>query len=248
VRFKQTVENSMNMKNLLKYSTVAGAVMALAGSAFAVPTLTISDGLDSITLSSAVLTGTGTFTDIASSYTQNGGNISFDGTVGGWTLDVTVAAGNPPGSTPPGGTAAHPIIDLNSGNDSFTGSGGTLTIKYTDDNSVGGGLGPTIGSILTGAGGTQSSGWKQTIVTYVNGSQVGTGSSSTSPWGVSYSSPINQPVQGYSLGIAEVITASGTGSWSGDNSLSTVPDGGLTVALLGSALTGVALLRRKLGC
>ena len=59
------------------------------------------------------------------------------------------------------------------------------------------------------------------------------------------------PVSLTSYGLVLDFTFSGSGvapgsSYSLDGSLSSVPDGGMTLMLLGSALSGLALLKKKL--
>ena len=63
------------------------------------------------------------------------------------------------------------------------------------------------------------------------------------------SSMTGGPINLSSYSLDEVVTLTGVAggdSYSIDASLETVPDGGMTLVLLGSALSGLALLKKKL--
>lgn len=232
------------MKNLLKYSAVAGAAIALAGSAFAVPTLVITDGtagLDSVTV---VPTGFGTF------------SVSGDG----WTVVGTIEHSSPPFPTP--GTAQFPAMDV-SIDATYSGNGTTgspLNIYWGSD-----GFGPSSASFVADITGHMVSGPGGTVQynTYYNAASglpsgvspfLPAGSTHMTSSGPMVGPPYNSiktagPFTLPSYSLIEDVTiapAAGTEEYSLDASLTAVPDGGMTLVLLGSALSGLALLKKKL--
>lgn len=242
------------MKNFVKFSIAASAVMALTGSVYAIPTLYLSDG-DTITglpyLSSS---SSGAVTE------------SITTTIDGWSLVIVTGTSHPPAGG--GGTAELPSMDV-SIEATYVGTGGagsTLSIYFGSD-----GFGPSsasfishlTGNVTTGTGlGVTYNTYDTTgsaVPTVANPIPVGahglTASGSVLPTpnsgpGGSYSSLLTGgPITMSSYSLEEVITISGASSGSGyslDASLTAVPDGGMTLMLLGSALSGLALLKKKL--
>ena len=220
------------MIKLLKYLTLAAAVAGLAaGSAYAVPTLTISDG-----------TTTQTVTDgSAGDGNSNVGVVTWVGSVGAWTLNVDT------GSTKPYiGSVSSPAMDL-----SFlagSSAAGTLTITFTDWGFVvpNGGVNDMINGNSNVAGTVTDNVIKnwglasaQNIVTL--GPLNDLSFTSTGSGHVVLGA---QTVPNDSLSIQVVITHNGAGVTSGDK-LVTVPDGGTTALLLGAGLTGLAVISRR---
>ena len=230
------------MKNL-KMLAVAVGVVAIVGSALAIPTQTV------------VVYDAGALDDV---FAVVSGTVTYTASDAWWTVTVT-GTSYPPAI--PGNFAA-PVMDL--------------SITATDNGAVGGaahtliicfgaaGFGPTsgsIGSTLTGQ--VSGTGSAVTYTTYYNAANLlpvlhpgefppGSIALSTivlpGP-GPNYSGggggTINQAAP-YSFEQVVTIADPGAATYSLDASLSTVPDGGTTVMLLGAALSGVALLRRMI--
>ena len=135
--------------NLITRGLTTVALSALAVPlAQANPEMIISDGTDSVTITSAATTevgATGTTT-----YFNGGGVVSWNGSFAdGWSVNVDTGIGSPP--FPGMGTISFPYIDLDVDN-LYQGSGTSrLTVTYTVDDlgpstgviSVGGALGPS---------------------------------------------------------------------------------------------------------
>ena len=225
------------MKKIL--STLA--VVAAVTSAHAVPTLYLSDGVNTVTISD------GGFGDL------NGatGAVTFIGSIGSWTLNVSTGQ-----SAPFLGTDQYPYMDLNSVNTSF--GGGSLTIRWSDD-----GFGATpVGSALARIGGTVSSanpGNSITFNTYADAANTihtasvagatlltsqsfGPGAFSGTAGGpalAGFGSP-------YSLTEEIIIThVGGTPSSTSFNAEFTVPDGGSMLTLLGMGLLSLGFIGRN---
>jgi hypothetical protein len=219
------------IKSIMAVGAVAGSAMSLQ--ALPAPTLTLSDGIpaDTVTVTD---NGVGDASSVP-------GIIVFNGAVGNWTINVTTGQASPPFAGLPG-TATAPDLDLNSFDFFAGGAGNVLTITLTEF-----GVGPTTAIASTSSGGTIAQGITGIAVNnLVNGAVVAGASSSTSPFNLSFNYALAQPGT-YNWGLQYVITANaGTfGTFSGDSG-TTVPDGGMTVSLLGMALLGLEGLRRKL--
>jgi hypothetical protein len=205
-------------------ATTAVALIAMQ-SAFAIPTLTLDDGNGhSVTLSDA------------------SGVVTFNGTLGNWIVNVTTGIGSPP--FPALGTAQQPYLDLQSGNVFLQTGGGplvgnVLTIKFTDDN-----LGPVAGGLIHTTGGT-ANGTTETFSATVNGSPVTTQSITATP-GYNQTDGANVVAANpATFGITAVITAHTSAASASFDSEVKVPDAGMTLALLGFGLTGLALFARR---
>jgi hypothetical protein len=212
------------MKKLLVLS--AAAALLAVQSATAVPTLTLSDGTTSVTITDG---GAGDLNAAA-------GAIVFIGTVGGWTINTTTGLASPPLS---GGTPSQPTLDLNSVN-KYTGStASTLTITFTMDN-----VGPISGNLKQKTGGTQTGLTSVEFLSQVNGSTVTDGSSTVSPFAITQNGGVSAGT-GSTISIVAVLNAAGGEGLVSFDSEVTVPDAGMTLALLGCGLTGLALFGRS---
>ena len=225
------------MKKIL--STLA--VVAAVTSAHAVPTLYLSDGVNSVTITDGGAGDLNPFT----------GAVTFSGSIGSWLLNVSTGQ-----SAPFLGTDQYPNMDLNSVNTSF--SGGTLIIRWSDD-----GFGATpVGAALALIGGTVSSanaGNSLTFNTYADaantihtasiaGATLLTSQSFTTgafsgtsggPALAGFGSP-------YSLTEEIIITHIGGGAQSTSfNASLTVPDGGSMLTLLGMGLLSLGFIGRN---
>jgi hypothetical protein len=222
----------------------AGAALVLAASANAAAFnqgLTVSDGNGhTITLSGT--TGALTY------------DSSVSGGLGDWDIVITSGTAKPPLGS--GGSAANPFLDLGILAE-YVGTGApgsTLTVTF-----FGTGYGPTsghaqaqlTGHMVNGAGGTVSF---NTYYSALNAGATTTGiaaSGPLSPSGGQYSFTGSGGVNAALYSETEVVTLNGraggsnAGEYSIDASLSTVPDGGTTLVLLGSALSSLALLRKR---
>ncbi len=215
------------MKKILILS--AAAALLAVQSATAVPTLFLSDGVNSVTI----------VDQLAGDANVNVGAVTFIGTIGGWTINVTTGTANPPG---PLGNASHPFVDLSSVN-SFNGVGSsTLTMRFTADN-----LGPFSGTIVNAVGGTLGNTSASFGVTTAPGST--TVATQTFTTLGAFSGTTTGAISGpgsSTLTLTAILVATGAGQSSFDQQVTVpVPDAGMTLALLGSGLTGLALFARS---
>jgi hypothetical protein len=220
------------MKRLKLLSMALGAV-ALTSSALAIPTLIISDGVTSTSLTSA-------------SGIINYSSSSFDGA---WSVVISTAE-----TKPALGNAANPIMDINAQVTSLTFSPTrNLVITFFDTD-----FGPSPSAFLAQLSGHTITGTPQAVSynTYYsalnNGATTSALTASGSLPGPNYNSLVSGSAGTLALySLTQVLTIGGAGtapgaSYSLDASLTGVPDGGTTVMLLGAALSGLAFLRRKL--
>ena len=234
-------------KNIITLACSAAAVLACVSSTQATPGIRWSfDG--GSTWSTTVNDGGAGDTKGAA------GQVGVDITLGGFTFS---ASGT--GSTKPLlGTAGSPIMDLGVNGAGTTG-GGTLIVEFTETD-----YSPVPnGSYLTGFGVNNlfSSGTMYAFIG-ANSQFAGAGFAANVPTGtaITHIGPLSGNSSGtasgvfagvqpnpYSITIAEVYTLPGTRdipggvSISGDGNLQTVPDGGNTLMLLGSALSVLGL-------
>jgi hypothetical protein len=202
--------------NFAKLVGVAMAAAVFAGTAYATPigTLTLSDNAGNT--SGQIVT------------TPGGGSVSYSGTLGGWTINITSGTEN--------GSSTDPALILSSMNADFSGLtvGNVLTIEFTMSN-----FGPLTGSFINNATALVN-GINVTFDVLLNGSPVRV------PTGVS-SGPTTELT---SIGILATLTApTGSGLAKISDVLTdppAVPDGGTTVLLLGAALSALGLFRKKL--
>ena len=224
----------------------AAAVLACATSAYATPTLYITDGVNAATIAD----GSGGDT------VGLAGAIGWTGGVGSWTVNILGGLVIGPSS--------NPDIDL-SFNDLFTGgANNTITIAFLSDGYTTGNFGG-----LASIGGTLGSGVTLTYQTFAqNGSTAATtfgGSTlnlagwtgltplqvfTATPFSGASSGGLLPPPGGNPFELLQVVTITAPSSSranqsSGDAHLTAVPDGGSTLMLLGSGLTALAFFRRS---
>lgn len=221
------------MKSIFKVLAVAAGVIGMVGNAGATASLYLSDGVNSVTV---VDNGPGDSNPAP-------GVVTFNGSLGlNWTLNVTTGL-----SKPVLGSAAHPRMDLNSVNATSKGAG-QLTIMLSDND-----FGPSAGKLTSKIGGTTQG--HVTMNTYAdagNGifaltspltTQGAFGNGSTT---VAFSGSASMSFAGaLPFSLTEVATITHTKrSITSFNEDLRVPDAGMTLALLGSSLIGLAAFAR----
>jgi hypothetical protein len=207
----------------LKYLAVATGVVALVTSASAVPTLYLSDGTVALTVAD----------NSAFDSDSRDGVVTYNGALGAnWTMSVST------GKTKPElGSATDPKLLLSS---SSTSKGaGMLTIAFSDD-----GFGPVSGTLVNSFNGTSAG--TVSGATFVDGGNV-LGAQSTlliSGLAVGGAQSADFSMTG-PFSLTEVITIihSGSGLTTVGEELS-VPDAGLTLAMMGFGLIGLAAFAR----
>lgn len=218
------------MKSFVKFLAVAAGVAGLVGTASAVPTLYLSDGVTSVT----VADGGPLDSNPAA------GVVTYNGAVGiNWTLNVTTGL-----SKPDLGSARQPWMDMNSVNATSRGAG-NLTLKFSDDF-----FGPTSGKLVSKLGGTTVG--SVNVKTYADAANTifGQGTLLTSQGAFGPGAFANKQSLAfngsipYSLTEVATITHTKRGVTSFNEELR-VPDAGLTIALLGSSLLGLAAFSRS---
>lgn len=233
------------MKNLLKTVLLGAAVTAWVGSASGAPTtagLAFSDDLGA-TWITVLDNGAGDVNSLV------GGVVAININMPNSTWTVTSATGL---SKPGSGTAALPdldtlSLDVKSGNGTKQ-----LWIKFTD---TGFGPGGNL-SAFAKIGGTSQPGATVTFETYgdAGNAQFATTTLLTSEvFNIGASGGFNGSAGGAMTGLGNpysltelIKIQSGAGNSSFDAELKGVPDGGVTVAMLGFGLLGVEALRRRL--
>ncbi len=217
------------MKNSKKFAMVAATACALALAAersSAVPSITLFD----VASSTSVTVVDGGLGDANAA----AGAVTFIGSLGVWTVNVSTGL-----TKPILGSSTSPSMDLNSIDNSS--AAGTLIITFTDtgfNTPAGGSAYATIGGTLGGPAGSSI-----TYKTFQNTNLLTSISANTTPFAGVASAPTT-PSANYSLSQQITIVHTGAGNTSFDATL-TVPDGGMTAALLGMGLLGVEGLRRK---
>jgi len=213
---------------------IASAAILAAGTqlAGAVATLSIFDGTTTITVTDG---GIGDSNPTV-------GAVTWIGTIGVWNVNVSTGITGPVTSPP------YPHLDLNSV-DTSTGAG-TLTLKWSDP-----GNGPSTDSMNMNVGGTQPATGSLTYKLYGDAGNVALATTTLLGTqgtfiGASYSQTGNSSLglgglgSLFSLTQQVVLTHSGAGTTSFDAEAQ-VPDGGTTLALLGSSMLGLGAIRRK---
>jgi hypothetical protein len=216
----------------LKVFAVAGITgSVMMSNASASPTLYLSDGVVAVTIVDG-----GPYDS-----SPQAGVVTYNGAVGAnWTLNVTTGL-----SKPTIGTVTQPRMDLNSVNATSRGAG-TMTIMFSDD-----GFGPSNGSLVSKIGGTTQG--QVTMNTYVDAGNgifaLTTPLTAQGPLGTgAFASSQNYNlVMGGNLPFSVTEVATITHSEKAVTSFSEdlrVPDAGMTLALLGSSLIGLAAFAR----
>lgn len=213
-------------------SAIAAGVLFAASSAMATPTLRLTQGATTVTITDQENDGGGD--DDANS---TAGAVTFVGTVG--VFDINVSTGL---TKPASGSAVSPDIDLNSINSSN--GGGTLTIEFSETGFIGSGQ----HTASTALGGTTQG----TISFSVDIDTTDTLFGSTNnvfsvgplgnPFSASGAGQFNH-VGSYSITQTAVIAHTGDGTTSFDiQTLVPVPS---TLGLLGVGLIGLGALARR---
>lgn len=216
------------MKNITNYLALGAVALGLTGAAQAVPTLSISDGVNP-----AIIVADGAGNDS----NANAGVVTWIGSTGVWTVNVDT------GITKPNvGSNQNPYMDL-----AFvdvSSAAGTLTLMFSETDFT------QLGSALASIGGTTAG--NVTYATYWSASNnlfaLDNLLSSQGPFGPgAFSGSVSAGLvtgQPYSLTQVITITHAGAGTSSGDAELR-VPDSGSTIALLGAALATLGLISRR---
>jgi hypothetical protein len=209
-------------KKLYVLAGLVAMAVAYAPPASADMLLTLSSGTNSVTLSDG-----------------GSGFVNFSGPLGAWIINVTT--GIQLGAT---------VLDLNSV-DVTIGGATPLVITLSGNNmSAPGGAAGLLASI----GGTVSPGFSLTYAAYFDANNtlggLGTQFGNTLSFGpIAFSgSTTGSVVTDKLFALNQVITLAGQGTGATSfNSEIRVPDGGVTLVLLGGVLVGLETLRRKLG-
>ena len=227
----------------LKLLAVALGLLTVTSAAFAIPTQTlyITDG-SGISVIASTTTGLQTLT----------------GSDGFWSVVVSTGTSYPPLTGQ--GSVNAPVMDVSITATSLSGSGANPLKVFWGSSD----FGPTSGSFNALFSGHVVAGTGQTVTygTYystannlpivgngLNGASTLTSLLTMSPSTYSGSASGGPLTLASPYSIIQAVTINGGtpgGSYSLDASLTTVPDGGTTVMLLGAALSGLALLRRKI--
>jgi len=234
------MEQTEKMKNYVYKFWAVACALVLGGwsiaNAVPVDTLTISDGLgDSVTLGvNGSPSGSGFTT---SSYSTAAGLVEWSGSIGAWTLTTFPAA---MGTAIP--VTSMPELMGLSFNATSSGAGiHSLTIDWTAV-----GFGPSTGGFQAVTGGTLGSGASLTYSTfYSTGNAIpavtplASSLSFATPGGFNGSDSAAVGSLGSPFSLTQVITISDTGAaqTSGNATLSSVPDAGSTLILLGAAIS-----------
>lgn len=214
------------MKTLLKYLTAAAAAAGLAaGSAYAVPTLTFTNGITTVAIHDNVL---GEDTNLTA------GVVDWSGVVGDWRLASGLGQ-----ALPVLGTSFSPNIDLNfAGTSDVLGSKLYITFEGTGYSYS--------GSLLDVLSVTAASGGTVEDKVFIDGSIWVTG---MGPFGSGNWSQLSGTVTLVPtdvLAIQVILTSNGSaGTISGDKNILAVPDGGTTALLLGLGFLGVGFVARR---
>jgi hypothetical protein len=197
-----------------------------------------------------IANGTAVYDDVQPTSTGNETFTTGTTVVNGWTVYVSSVTYPALG----GGTLTSPYLDTLAFSAS-TASGGTLEIIFAGNGYQSGGQEGLMELNGNGRGdftGTYSAYYNtaNTVQSPVSSTETGASLIAAGDWGgsqINYqeSGPVNADVP-YTLTQDITITSVGGANVSFDASLS-VPDGGLTLTMLGAAMVGLAAVRSKLG-
>lgn len=205
------------MKTLL-FATAAAVLIATP--CYAIPSLTVTDGTTSTTVSDA------------------SGIVTFSGAIGSWNINVDTGIASPPAGL--GGSPSNPAMDL-TGQNTFNGTvgvGNVLTVTFTDDN-----LGP-INTILNHfvTGSVPIGTMTAVFNLLINGVVV----DSINGFNGSGAFNATDVPAGSTVSVQAILTATSASAFTSfDTGETSVPDGGLTLAMLGCGLTGLAFFARR---
>jgi hypothetical protein len=234
------MEQTEKMKNYVYKILAAACALVLGGwsiaNAVPVDTLKLSDSLgDSVTLGvggSVVVVGTASTT---SDFTS-AGMVNWEGSIGGWTVTAETGTATPVTSMP----------ELMGLSFSETSSGaGTLTIDWTAV-----GFGPSTGGFRADTGGTVGSGASLTYSTfYSTANAIPAGTALTSPlafatpggFNGSDSRAVGSLGSPFSLTQQIVINDTRAATSSGSATITSVPDAGSSLILLGAAINALGV-------
>jgi hypothetical protein len=216
--------------HFLEKLLVAGVVvLATLPFAHAVPSLRITDGVDTVTIADS---GSGDLNPFE-------GAVTFIGSLGNFYLNVSTGI-----SKPLLGSAERPFLELSSVD--VSGLPGTLTILFSDTSFT-----PIDGALAASIGGVS---WGGNIVysTYADASNALFGTSllltSQSYEGAFSGTNFSSLAVGPTFSLTQKLVINHPGWFltsSFDAELKAVPDGGSTVSLLGAVLVGLEGLRRR---
>jgi VPDSG-CTERM motif len=228
---------------LLQVAAAGVLALAAAPSAQAVATIKVFDGTSTVTITDGSL--------IPLDANGATGGVSWSGALGVWSFIVTSGTTKPVvGSTTL--PEMHFSIQATSG---LLAAPSSLTLSFSDDS-----FGPTNGSFHAAIGGALTSGagngvTYETLVSTTNTEFAGSTLNAVQSFTpISFSGSNNSSPQtlGANYALTQKIVLTHAAGIAGRTSsadavlLVNVPDGGLTVALLGGAMVGLMGLRRKL--
>lgn len=219
----------------MKYTKVVlaaalAAFLGYAGTAKGVATLTMQAVSGGVT-NTVVITDNGA----GDSQPATLGAITWVGSVGVFTLNVNTGL-----TKPQLGTATAPHMDLNFITQSVV--AGQLTITFSDDGyTYSGGLQDAVGGTTSGMGNTVVDRVFRDGTLVTQQGPFGPTAFSATTVGTVTLAPSN------TLSLVVIINhGTAGGNTSGNKDVNRVPDGGTTVMLLGAALSGLGLMRKKL--
>jgi hypothetical protein len=234
VKLKPKTDKMMKTKTLMKSAALAGALIASSAVVNANPMLELISGSSSTLVTASSPTG----------------DVSFSGTIGQWSVDFAS------GENVLGGPSL-PEIDLSSqetaAKGSFTPPLLSLTVLYTSGGNFG--SGPVLGTI-GGTTTTSVSDYQYLGSTAFSTQQLLTalGPYTSKGGNLAFSGSAfgNTGAVSGSYWLTEEVVIGGSRSSAGqgtsfDANSQVVPDGATTMTLLGSAITGLGLLRSRFG-
>ena len=217
-------------KNLIKYLGSTVAVLAVASTAHATTTDALRYSVDGGSFTTVTDNGSGDTAGALGTIT-----VSFSGV----TVNITSSTGSNLGAD------ASPVIDM--GIIGTLGAGHTITVEYSVSGFTPVPTGSFVTSIAPGGVGAYSETETTRVGTGLFGSTTVFGSITATPGHTVTGSHVvpTGTTDPYSLTISDVVTATGTAVVSTDDTLTTVPDGGNTMMLLGSALSALGLIKSR---